>query len=795
MRKLRRYITWSFVISVVLCVVADWWVCLPKDSNATYVGRQSCIDCHPKQSKKWSGSHHDLAMDRATDLSVLGDFNDTEFTHSGVTSRMYRDGNKFMVHTEGPQGKPLDFEVKYTFGVEPLQQYLVEMDRPADMDDDDNSRVQVLPICWDTTASRWFYLAPPDSGGEHLSPDDPLYWTNHMQNWNYQCADCHSTNVQRDYDFDSNTYHTSFSEIDVSCEACHGPGSIHVGLARSWSLFWDRKIKYGLARLKGRDSDAEIEMCASCHSRRRMIYPGYRAGDNYHDFFVCNSLSPDLYYPDGQILDEVYVYGSFIQSKMYAKGVRCSDCHDPHTARLKFEGNQVCTSCHQHPAGKYDTPAHHHHPPGSSGDSCVACHMPSRTYMDVDPRRDHSLRVPRPDLSIKLGTPNACSGCHLEKANVNVEQRQKLGAYENWLFVSRGGDATVRKELARVDRWCQEKIELWYGERTLIEQGVEPALLLAKSWRGDPRTVGALSQMALDSRVSSIWRTSAIDELRAFEDKKIQNVMRQLLSDRDPRVRNAAVEAYGGFANDLASLRRVVSTLSERLEDPVRAVRLSAVGQLAYFPADALNGQQRQMVGQRVKQVFDVSPATTSPSIIEMNRGIHLERMAVDPRGLRRAADAYRSSIRLAPESVGPRSNLAGTLEALADSIFQRESKEADRLRVEVKELRQQELALLDRDVGKLPPTVAPRLRAALWHRYGLALYLDGQIQESRKVLENAVSIAPNQPQILFILGKLYQEYRELDRAQKVAFRLIRLRPENRMYRAFLREVEEDNSR
>src|SRR5262249_38939425 len=107
---------------------------------------------------------------------------------------------------------------------------------------------------------------------------------------------------------------------------------------------------------------------------------------------------------------EVYEYGSFIQSRMFRAGVTCSDCHEPHGLRLRADGNAVCAQCHL-PA-KFDTAAHHHHAPATEAARCVSCHMPSRTYMLVDPRRDHSFRVPRPDLSAAIGTPNACSGCH-----------------------------------------------------------------------------------------------------------------------------------------------------------------------------------------------------------------------------------------------------------------------------------------------------------------------------------------------------------------------------------------------
>ena len=365
-------------------VLADWWVCLPDSTQATFVGRQACIDCHREANDAWQGSHHDLAMDVATPQTVLGDFNDAEFEQFGIRSRMFRRDGKYWVHTEGPDGAMTDFEVKWVFGVDPLQQYMVEFDRPADMPEHEIARVQVLRICWDTKRKEWFYLHPPDVR-ERLAPDDDLHWTGVAQRWNNMCADCHSTNLQKNYDVATNTYHTTFSEIDVSCETCHGPGSVHVELANAKSLFWDRKRGYGLARLKD-NAETLIQTCAPCHSRRSHVYPGFPPGGNYYDYYNNELLQRTTYHADGQILDEVYEYASFIQSKMYHKGIRCTDCHDPHKAKPKYTGNALCTSCHQHPAGKYDTPAHHFHQPDSTGAACVECHMPQTTYMEVHPQ-------------------------------------------------------------------------------------------------------------------------------------------------------------------------------------------------------------------------------------------------------------------------------------------------------------------------------------------------------------------------------------------------------------------------
>ena len=534
----------ALLLAVAAGIAADYWYGLPEDATATYVGRQSCIECHQQEAKLWAGSHHDLAMDLATKETVLASFDDQELKHHGQASRMFQRGGKYFVHTDGPDGKLADFEVKYVFGVTPLQQYMVEFDRPADMPEEEISRVQVLRETWDTKQKKWFYQNPPDVQ-EKLEPDDELHWTGVTQRWNTSCADCHSTNLKRNFDLDSRTYHTTFSEMDVSCESCHGPGSLHVQLAKGKSLFWDRKRGYALAKLKGESNLAQVEACAPCHSVRSPIHGGYAAGERLHGFYATELLRDQVYHPDGQILGEDYEYGSFTQSKMFHKNIRCSDCHNPHSLQLKHEGNQLCTSCHvAHPAGKFDSPAHHNHKVGSKGAQCVECHMPATTYMDVDPRRDHSLRIPRPDLSIKLGTPNACVACHISDSKLPENQRPKSPSpnrpaeYADWLREASQGKTAVKAEIDRLNHWADAAAEKWYGEKRKKEPHFAETLLLARKMRPEARP--KLIDLLGNKTQPAIARATAAMELGMFVDPQpgysadVIRALREALQDKSP---------------------------------------------------------------------------------------------------------------------------------------------------------------------------------------------------------------------------------------------------------------------
>ena len=376
-----------------------------------FVGSDACQTCHEPEYADWRGSHHQLAMQVADRDTVLGDFFGTDFEYFETVTHFLRRGDEFLVQTENAEGKQQEFTVTHTFGIKPLQQYLVELP---------GGRLQALAIAWDTRpeesgGQRWFHLYPD----EYIGPGDPLHWTGRNFNWNYMCAECHSTDVKLGYDADSHTFNTTYEEISVGCEACHGPGSAHVAQAHAGRFDSD----FGLSvSLDDRGGDAwamdpatgiakrgdlsvhqqQPESCGRCHSRRSVIAPNYEYGRPLTDTHMPALLEEHLYFADGQIHDEVYVYGSFLQSRMYAAGVTCSDCHDPHSGRLLTgpDPNNVCGQCHlpsRFAASK-------HGQSGSRKGLCVDCHMPARTYMGVDDRRDHSFRIIKPDAGNHYGT-------------------------------------------------------------------------------------------------------------------------------------------------------------------------------------------------------------------------------------------------------------------------------------------------------------------------------------------------------------------------------------------------------
>jgi tetratricopeptide (TPR) repeat protein len=512
--------------------------------EALYVGSERCAGCHKAAYDAWKGSHHELAMQAAREGTVLGDFNDATFQLRGKTWRFFRRGEKFMVLAEGPDDALHEYEVAYTFGIDPLQQYLIPFP---------GGRLQCLSVAWDTRAKRWFFLYP----GKDIPPTDWLHWTRQAQNWNTMCADCHSTAVRKRYDVATDTFHTTWSEIMVGCEACHGPGSRHTAWADQPAMARPQVENFALlTRTSGLTNRQVVDLCAPCHARRAQIADQGVPGTPLLDRYLPVLLSPGVFWPDGQILDEDYEYHGFIQSKMYANNVSCRDCHDVHKAKRRKEGNELCTRCHR--ADTYDTEAHHFHKKiykgvPSAGALCTSCHMPGQYYMVVHFRLDHSLRVPRPDLSASIGTPNACNapGCHADRSIA----------------------------------WAVEKYNEWYGKTRKPHFGT----VIAAGQAGRPEAGAELVQLAQDQLRPAIARATALDLLNRYPGEASTAAMEKALTDDDPLIRRTAASLF-----EPSNPARLVKALAPLLKDPVRAVRTEAAGRLAEVPPEAFSEAQRK---------------------------------------------------------------------------------------------------------------------------------------------------------------------------------------------------------
>ncbi len=571
--------------------------------SAAYVGSEACVGCHDKAGADWAGSHHALAWTAPTAGNIVADFDGTMFSHDGMTARFQigEDGSHRVSVTE-KDGETTHYTVHSVAGVEPLQQYLLETGA---------GRLQSFDVVWDTKEGHWFHLYPD----QELPPDDALHWTGPYKTWNARCAGCHATGFEKNYDPVARSYASTQTEIGVGCEACHGPGARHLAWVDDLEeSSGERPANAGFA-VDFSDTEATVQQCASCHARRESYQSGSPPpGTPFHDAYGLALLSPGLYHADGQIQDEVYVYGSFLQSKMYAAGVGCLDCHEPHAAELRAEGNALCVQCHN-PGGNprfptlepapYDHPDHHFHEPGSEGAACINCHMTDRVYMGNDRRRDHSFRIPRPDLAAVTDAPDACTGCHSD----------------------------------RTARWAADRLEDWYPAST--NRGPHYGEVLAAGRKAPDLAADNLADLAADTDRPGIVRATAMWLLEGSGDASAAERLEPALRDDDPLVRAGAVGVQR-LAPVPVRLKRLVGLL----EDPVRTVRMAAAR--ALLDAPILHVPERQ--ARAMRGAMDDWRASLQANLDFPETYVKLGGIALTMRDLRGAEAAFREVVRMDPQ-------------------------------------------------------------------------------------------------------------------------------------------------
>ncbi len=665
---------------------------------AVFVGSEVCAGCHQAQAERWRGSQHRQAMAHAAAASVLGDFNDASFDYYGVRSRFFRRDGKHFVETDGADGRLATFEIKYTFGIEPLQQYLIAFP---------DGRVQALP----------------------------MHWTRLNQNWNFMCAECHSTGVHKNYDAASDRYATSFAEISVGCEACHGEGSRHVAWARARESWWplgrrDDPTKGLSTRFDERDGIVwrpdrstgnatrnvapaflrkEVETCGRCHARRGGLSEDWSPGRPLADTHVVSLLAQGLYYADGQMQDEVYNYGSFKQSRMFAAGVTCSDCHEPHSARLRASGEAICAHCHA--PDKYAAVTHHHHPreAGTPAPTCTACHMPAHTYMVIDRRHDHSFRIPRPDLSAKLGTPDACSDCHTDK--------------------SAG--------------WAAAAIERWNGPARKGFQRYAEAFHSA--WSGGAEAAALLAVVAGDARTPSIAHASALTELAPYLSPANVNLARSGLSDPDPMVRIGALDMLAG-----APPSQIWPLAAPLLSDSVRGVRVRAVELLAAVSPASRPAADRDRFERAAAEFVAAQHLNADRPEARATLGNFHARSG-------RAAEAeqeYKAALRLSPHYVPAAINLA--------DLYRQLGRDGDG-----ENILREAIAASPRDAG-------------LHHALGLALTRLKQAGDAVVELQRAAELEPQRARYAYVYAVALNSTGRAAEAMTVLKEILAQHPDDR---------------
>lgn len=709
----------------------------PLSTKNEYTGTASCQSCHQLQHTEWLTSHHYKAMLPATDSTVYGNFNDAVLTADGVTSRFFRKEEKFFINTQGEDGKNHDYEVKYTFGFTPLQQYLVEFP---------GGRMQPVRTSWDTKNKKWFH----QYAGQKIPAGDWLHWTGNGQNWNTMCSSCHSTNVQKGYDQATDSYKTTYNEVNVSCESCHGPGKLHIDYVNSSDYKSGHKVTGSMLHTtKSEGQRQQVNTCGNCHARRVDITGAVLPGHEFMNDFIAELPVKPFFYADGQMLEEDYNYTSFLQSRMYHRGVMCSNCHNPHSGNLKMEGSKVCSQCHS--TTRYNLPAHTMHAEQSEGSNCINCHMPSKIYMGVDLRHDHSFRIPRPDLSVKYGTPNTCNSCHSNKPA----------------------------------SWAAQAIEKNFGSvrKYHFAEDLVPGSLL----NGDSEV--HLRKLAGDTAVPNIVRAAAIDYISRLNTESSGALLLKYLSDTSSMVRYQSLKGLYGYDPALW-----LNPAAPFLQDSVLAVRIAAAELFTTVPANQLPSSLLVALGNSRNELERFINYQTDFAQGNVQAGDYYRRL----NNLDAAEKFYRIAIAKDNMLAVARVSLASTLnergkneEALKQLLLAQQAEPAS-------DIVYYNLALLYVEMKQDEPARKAFQKAVDLHSgnirvyYNYALYLQqtGKATEAEKIFLQALQINPSDGDVLYALTILYLQHNNAAKAKETALRLKQYHAGNASYQPLLQQLQ-----
>jgi tetratricopeptide (TPR) repeat protein len=703
--------------------------------SIAYVGDQSCKKCHTTEFKEWKQSHHFMSMLPPTDSTVKGDFNNVMFSADGVNSHFFKKGSKFFIYTEGDDGKNHDFEVKYIFGFTPLQQYLVQFP---------GGRMQVPRLSWDVKKKKWFN----QYAGQKIPSHDWLHWTGNAQNWNTMCATCHSTNLRKNYDIKTDTYKTSYNIINVSCESCHGAGKKHVDFING-DYKSGEKIKGSYLKLgKSFSQTEQLNTCAPCHARVSELSGSHIDSKEIMDNYIPQIPDTEFYHADGQVKDEDYIYTSFLESKMFAKGLVCSTCHNPHSTKLKRIGNQTCTLCHV--STKYDVPTHTFHKKGTAASECKNCHMPDKLYMGNDLRHDHSFRVPRPDLSVKYGTPNACSNCHKDKS-------EKVLA-----------DAIIK----------------WYGPKRKYHFADD----LIPGSRLDANSEKHLTNLIENKFVPKIIKATATFYLGNIQTQTSLKTLLARLASKEAQIRYRALRSLASFPAE--SWREAVGPL---LSDKVRAVRIAAADLYITIPAEQIPNQyakafslaQKELEQSLIYQTdFSTGNVMLADYYLKLQDYQKAEKFYL--RGLKKDSNMNYALLNLSAVYNAQGKN-DKALQALHLAI-KNDSKN---------ERSYYNMALLYNEMNNIPEAEKAFAKAVelksinpkVYYNYGLLLNQNKKYKEAESILLKGIAISPSNPELYYALTFVYIQMNNKSKALQTAIKLKQLDPNNPNYQSIFQNL------
>ncbi len=696
---------------------------------ATYGTSPTCKSCHEEAYANWEHSHHALAERKTDPILDRAAFDPPyRISHGSQKSAARLVDGKFELVTQGPGGTNQPFAVTRVIGVDPLRQYLIPFG---------DGRLQASELCFDPNHPGWFDVY----GEEDRRPGEWGHWTGRGMNWNNMCGTCHNTRFRKNYVEPSDTYDTKMAEMGVGCEACHGPMADH----NAWQA--QHPNKTGDPTVRKIKREEMFSACAQCHSRRAELTGNYHPPENFFDHHhLTIPDETDLFYPDGQIRDEDYEVTAFLGSKMHAAGVRCVDCHEPHSMKVRVPGNNMCYVCHVGPVitatnglntmpqgPRIDPETHSHHKIGERGDLCTDCHMPQTVYMQRHARHDHGFTIPDPRLTKELGIPNACNRCHTDKSA----------------------------------DWSVDYIKQWYGPRT-NDAVLLRARAIAKARAGDRTATEPLLKM-VHNETNAFWRAVAANLLKhASAEPNVTAALLSCLSETNSLVRAMAVRGLEPLVR--SGNPSVQAALQARLNDPVRSVRVEAAWALHHtLDTNSMAGSDLLTY---LRHNLDQPAGALQMGVFLMDRG-----------DLAAALEYFRRAVKWDPYSAPLFHALAVALSADGKSAEAVDALETA-CRLAPREAEYQfKLGLALNEVNRLNDAGAALKKATeldpqysrAWYNLGLAYSAQGKTEQAIEALLRAESLDVNTAEIPYARATILARMGRNDDARRAAQRALEL--------------------
>ena len=550
----------------------------PQAVSTEYLGSESCARCHDVEHTQWKNSLHIKMTKPVADATVVGDFSDgTRFSDHDRSYTFGMKNGKPFVSVSFDGRPPETFVVDYTLGAKRYQGYLSTLPE---------GRIYVLPVFWQIDSKRWIdwkEITPIPDGAHDI-----------RQIWNRNCFNCHGTNIVQGYDLDGKQYKSTWTEMGIGCEACHGPGRQHVALMEEWEKNPASKPKYDnssknrqlsetLKIFSTRSSEPRrtYDTCAYCHGNKNNVFVGFKGGDNYADYatpFLISEPLPSFdfqgeFWPDGRPNRFNRPQALTMSGCFKAGAITCTNCHVAHGSRnehsLKVNiyqgsnGDALCTQCHTAPKTPGRQPSavsfqpkasftgvglEHHtfHKADSEGSRCINCHMSDVNWRLLIRRRDHTFQPPVPENTAQFGIPNACTTCHDDRS----------------------------------PEWAAAQMDAWWGDRDRRVKASSLADTMYRAGSGDGATLPALARLAVDRSQALLVRASAADYIARLVSESRSGVAGSTTAQAQTSFDGSSAARPNVRPNDRGTVvitPSIVNSLIGAADDPEPIVRVAAL--------------------------------------------------------------------------------------------------------------------------------------------------------------------------------------------------------------------------